>query len=83
MSVRIDEAIIGRGGTVLHFAFHKPFYGNRLRRVEHDLPRSDRLSAHLFNLFGFEEILKNLEVGDELILVLGIHLNSPHLHVAW
>ena len=49
---------------------------------QHELPHSDTASTHLFNFLGFEDILKNFEVGDELILMLSVHLNSRHLHVA-
>lgn len=51
-------------------------------KVNQASPYSDRESANLFDLLGFEDILKNLEVGDKLIFVLSIHLDSRHLHVA-
>ena len=44
--------------------------------------RGDVVSGYLFDLLGFEDVLKNLEVGDELILVFSVHLHSRHGYVA-
>ena len=50
--------------------------------VKYDLPHSGVVTTCLFDLFGFEDILENLEVANEFILVLGIHLDSCHRYIA-
>ena len=65
---------------ILHFTSFS--IGMGFKSVRRYPPQSDTASAHLVNLLGLEGILKDLEVGNELILVLGVHLNSQHLHVA-
>lgn len=40
------------------------------------------MTAYLVELVGFEAVLENLEVGNEFILVLSVHLDSRHWYVA-
>ena len=39
--------------------------------------------VHLFDFVGAEGVLEDLEVGDELVLVLRVHLDTGHWHVAY
>jgi len=56
--------------------------GMGFKNVKHDLPHSNRVTAYLVELVGFEAVLENLEVGNEFILVLSVHLDSRHRYVA-
>ena len=49
--------------------------------VKYDLLHSGIVATYLVDFFGFEDILENLEVGDEFILVLGIHLDTRHRYI--
>jgi len=39
--------------------------------------------TRLVDLFGFEYVLHDLVIGDELVLMLGIHLDPGHWQIAW
>lgn len=43
--------------------------------IKHNLSYTNTEYAYLIDLLGFEDVLKNLEVGDVLIFVLSVHLN--------
>lgn len=65
---------------ILHFTSFS--MGMGFKNVKHDLPHSNRVTAYLVELVGFEAVLENLEVGNEFILVLSVHLDSRHRYVA-
>jgi len=56
--------------------------GMGFKNVKHDFLYNDKVTGYLFDLVGFEAVLENLEVGNEFILVLSIHLDSRHRQVA-
>ena len=39
--------------------------------------------AHLVDLLGFEHILEDLEVGDELVFMFCVHLDPCHRYISW
>ena len=39
--------------------------------------------THLLDLFCFEDVLEDFEIGDKFVFVLGIHLNSRHGYIGY
>ena len=70
-----------REGDALHLALDQLLYGDGLWRIR---GRSSQLKdvAYLLDLVATESVLEDLEVGDELVLVLGVHLDTGHWYVA-
>lgn len=55
--------------------------GMGFKGVKYALSHGGMVTTCLVDLFGFEDILENLEVANEFILVLGIHLDSRHRYI--
>jgi hypothetical protein len=45
--------------------------------------RLEAIWTHLVDLLRFEDVLHDFVVREELVLVLRVHLDSPHRHIAY
>lgn len=75
------------GAYALHLAFYKFLDEYRLEKREGVRRRKVRggekaWCGHLVDLLGFEGVLEDLEICDELVFVLGVHLDPGHRHIA-
>lgn len=70
---------------VLHFAFNKPFYGDWLRNYisSTHIFYGSNFGTHFINFMSFEEVLHNLEIGDELVFVSCVHFYPRHWYIAY
>jgi hypothetical protein len=66
----------------LHFTSFSTGIGCKIAVSRTRKKRSDE-RAHLFDLFGFEDVLHDLVVRDVLVLVFRVHLDAIHWDVTW
>jgi hypothetical protein len=74
-----------RAIDALHFAFYELLDRDGLGGgvfVSVWVGVASERSARLFDALCLEEVLHDLEVGDKLVLVLRVHLDARHRHVA-
>lgn len=80
----VRQVVLGSIELGTHCILHFTSFSTRMgfKNVKHGLPYRDKITAYLFDLVGLEGVLENLEVGNEFILMLSIHLDSRHRQVA-